>query len=108
MIISLIGPSTFDRQVRIMKLIAFGMSNRFRLHHHLIFMEVEYNTTSLTCIYPTVVIRSRPINIDDLHGIQHVARIHIPEYIYIEEYMIELATYFGLLYRYTNPFAITE
>ena len=108
MIISLIGPSTFDRQVRIMKLVAFGMSNRFRLHHHLIFMEVEYSASSFTCIYPTIVIRSRPININDLHGIQHVARIHIPEYIYIEEYLIELATYISLLHRYTKPFVITE
>ena len=107
MIISLIEPSTFGRQARIVKLIAFGMSNSFRLHHHLIFMEVEYNTTNSTCTYPTVIIRSRPINIDDLHGIQHVARIQIPEYIYIEEYMIELATYFGLVYRYMNPFTLT-
>ena len=108
MIISLIGPSTFGRQARIVKLIAFGMSNRFRLHHHLIFMEVEYNTTNTAGTYPTVIIRSRPINIDDLHGIQHVARIHVPEYIYIEEYLIELATYYSLLYRNTNSLVITE
>ena len=108
MIISLIGPSTFDRQVGAIKMIVFGMSNRFRLHHHLIFMEVEYSASSLACIYPTIVMRARPINIGDLHGIQHVARIHVPEYINIEEYLIELATYFSLLYRNTNPSVIPE
>ena len=108
MIISFIGPSTFDQQVGILKLIAFGISNRFRFHHHLIFMEVECNTTNSTGSHPTIVTRSRPINIDDLHGIQHVARIHIPEYIYIEEYMIGLAIYFGLMNRHMNTLVLSS
>ena len=107
MVISLIGPSTLDGQVGVIKFIIFGMSNRFRLHHHLIIMKVGYSTSSISCIYPTIVIRTRPISIGDLHGIQHVARMHVPEYIYIEEYLIELATYYSLLYANTNPLVIT-